>query len=335
MMAAARKRNPAVSGLIALVVLGLVVAAVAFRQNLPIVGGGTTYTADFSEAAGMNAGDEVRVAGVRAGAVQGITLDGDHVVVSFRVKDTWVGDKTMAAIKIKTLLGQKYLELDPQGTQKANPDVAIPRDRTVAPYDVIEAFSGLSNTLGDINTGQLAQSFTVLSQAFQGTPASARGALDGVTRLSQTISSRDKELASLLDASKQTSKILADRNVEFAALLKDGSVLLSALNDRRDAIAALLTNTQTLSVQLVGLVNDNRAQLGPVLSNLQGVVNTLVNNLSNIDTGLALLVPFYRLFNNSIGNGRWFDSIVSNLLGPVNDLTGARATPGTSQAGGN
>jgi len=46
-------------------------------------------------------------------------------------------------------------------------------------------------------------------------------------------------------------------------LLKDGTTLLAALNDRRTAIAALLTNTQTLSQQLVGLVNDNRAQLGP------------------------------------------------------------------------
>lgn len=123
---ASRKRNPVTSGVIALVVLGLLVAAVAFRDNLPIVGGGTTYNADFSEAAGLKSGDEVRVGGVRSGSVKDLTLDGDHIVVSFQVKDTWIGDKTTAAIKIKTLLGQKYLSLDPQGTQQANPDVAIP-----------------------------------------------------------------------------------------------------------------------------------------------------------------------------------------------------------------
>lgn len=326
-MARSRRRSPAVSGVIALVVLGLLVAAVAFRQNLPLVGGGTTYTADFSEAAGLNSGDEVRVGGVRSGSVESLKLDGDHIVVGFRVKDAWIGDKTTAAIKIKTLLGQKYLSLDPQGTQQANPDIAIPRDRTVAPYDVIEAFSGLANTLGDINTDQLQKSFQVLTQAFQGTPPSLRGALDGVTRLSQTISSRDQELASLFDASKQTSQILADRNAQFAALLQDGSTLLAALNDRRTAIAALLTNTQTLSQQLEGLVNDNRAQLGPVLNQLQGVVNTLVNNLSNIDSGLALLAPFYRLFGNTLGNGRWFDAIVPNLLGPINALSGGTDKP--------
>jgi phospholipid/cholesterol/gamma-HCH transport system substrate-binding protein len=333
-MARRKERNPLVSGVIAIVVLLLISAAVLFRDSLPIVGGGTTYKADFSETAGLKTGDEVRVAGVRSGTVKDLKLDGDHVVVSFQVKDTWVGDQSVAAIKIKTLLGQKYMSLDPQGTQAANPDLAIPRNRTIAPYDVIQAFSGLTNTLGDINTDQLAKSFQTLDQAFQGTPTSIRGALDGVTRLSKTISSRDQQLATLLDSTKQTSQILADRNAQFAALLKDGSVLLKALNDRRSAIAALLTNTQTLSQQLVGLVNDNRAQLSPVLQQLQGVVDTLTNNLSNIDSGLAMLAPFYRLFTNALGNGRWFDAIVPNLLLPsVVDLSGGHAAPPSLNSG--
>lgn len=343
-MAGQRKRNPVVSGVIALVVMALLLAAVLFRDNLPIVGGGTTYTADFSEAAGLKTGDEVRVAGVRSGSVKDIKLDGDHVVVSFQVKDAWLGNETTAAIKIKTILGQKYLALDPLGSENADPNASIPRDRTVAPYDVVEAFSGLGNTLGDIDTNQLAQSFQTLTQAFEGTPDSIRSALDGVTRLSQTVSSRDKELTTLLGATKQTSQILADRNAQFAALLNDGSTLLAALNDRRDAISALLTNTQSLSQQLVGLVNDNRAQLGPVLGQLQGVVNILTANLSNLDSGLALLAPYYRLFGNALGNGRWFDSIVPNLLLPeITQLAGGQSAPpsvntGTipsTQSGGN
>jgi hypothetical protein len=30
---------------------------------------------------------------------------------------------------------------------------------------------------------------------------------------------------------------------------------------------------------------------------------------------LALLGPYYRVFNNVIGNGRWFDNYVQNLSG--------------------
>ena len=307
-------RNPIVVGVGFLVVLVLMLLAVSFRQQLPVIGGGPMYTADFSEAAGLKSGDEVRVAGVRSGQVTGVALEGDRVRVKFQVQDTWLGDQTVAAIKIKTLLGQKYLSLDPQGLQQADPDVTIPLDRTVAPYDVVQAFSGLANTVGDIDTDQLATSFQTLSEAFSGTPENIRGALDGVTRLSQTISSRDQQLGSLLAASKQTTQLLSDRSAQFETLIQDAGTLLAELNNRRTAISALLTNTQDLSTQLRGLVADNQAQLGPVLAKLQGVVDLLDANLGNIDSGLALMAPFYRVFANTLGNGRWFDSTIANLL---------------------
>ena len=52
------------------------------------------------------------------------------------------GSETTAAIKIKTLLGQKYLALDPQGAKQLDPSKSIPRERTFSPYDVQEAFEG-------------------------------------------------------------------------------------------------------------------------------------------------------------------------------------------------
>ncbi len=309
-------RNPVITGAIGIVVIALAAISAFYSADLPIVGGGTTYSAQFSEAAGLAPGDEVRVAGVRAGKVTSVALDGDKVAVAFQVGGTWVGDQSTAAIRIKTLLGSKYVALDPQGTHAADPKQPIPRERTVAPYDVIEAFSGLATTVGNIDTGQLAQSMRTLSEAFAGTPADVRSSLDGLTRLSQTISSRDQQLATLLAATAKTTQVLADRNTEFERLLKDGNLLLAELNNRRAAISALLTNTQTLSVQLSGLVADNTAQLGPTLGQLQGVVDILKSNQSQLDSGIALLAPFYRLFANTLGNGRWFDTSITNLFQP-------------------
>lgn len=309
-------RNPVITGAIGIVVIALAAISAFYSADLPIVGGGTTYSAQFSEAAGLAPGDEVRVAGVRAGKVTSVALDGDKVAVAFQVGGTWVGDQSTAAIRIKTLLGSKYVALDPQGTRAADPKQPIPRERTVAPYDVMEAFSGLATTVGNIDTGQLAQSMRTLSEAFAGTPADVRSSLDGLTRLSQTISSRDQQLATLLAATAKTTQVLADRNTEFERLLQDGNLLLAELNNRRAAISALLTNTQTLSVQLRGLVADNTAQLGPTLGQLQGVVDILKSNQSQLDSGIALLAPFYRLFANTLGNGRWFDTSITNLFQP-------------------
>ena len=73
----------------------------AFRaQDLPVIGGGDTYYAAFSEAGGLKANDEVRIAGVRVGKVEAVELAGDHVRVTFRVADSGFGHET-AGIKVE------------------------------------------------------------------------------------------------------------------------------------------------------------------------------------------------------------------------------------------
>src|SRR4029453_1552296 len=178
--------------------------------DLPIIGGGVTYTADFTEAAGLRSDNEVRVAGVKVGTVTGVALHGGQVRVTFRVKDTWVGDASTAAIKIKTLLGEKFLALDPLGGAAQNPETTIPAARTTSPYDVTKAFGQLSDTVDQIDTDALARSFEAMSQTFRNTPDSVKGALRGLSTLSRTISSRDTELAQLLAATEQITGRLAD-----------------------------------------------------------------------------------------------------------------------------
>ena len=86
-------------------------------ENLPVIGGGDTYYAAFSEAGGLKANDEVRIAGVRVGKVEKVELDGDHVrSPSGSRSGAEFGDETRADIKVKTLLGAMYLTLEPAGS---------------------------------------------------------------------------------------------------------------------------------------------------------------------------------------------------------------------------
>ncbi len=310
------RRNPLVTGFIGiLMVVLLAVAAFSFK-DLPFFGAGPEYHAEFSEAAGLKTGNEVRVAGVKVGQVSSVELEGDKVLVGFRVTDTWVGDQSTAGIEIKTLLGSKYLALNPRGSQRADPDAVIPLSRTSSPYDVVAALSDAAESIDGIDTAQLAQSMQVLSETFADTPDTVRSALNGVTRLSETIASRDKELKDLFAATKKTSGILADRNQEFEQILAHSADLLAEFNARRDAIHELLVRSQDLSTQLRGLVSDNEQQIGPALTQLQKVVDLLQKNQDNIDKALTQAPVFYRLFNNSLGNGRWWDTIVGNIVPP-------------------
>lgn len=308
------ERNPVTIAVVGIVVVVLVVLGVFYWQKLPFVDTGTTYHAEFSEAAGLQSGDDVTVAGVKVGTVSGVRLDGTRVRVDFKVSGTWVGNASTVAIKIKTLLGQKYLDVDPLGTQDQDAGQTIPEARTSSPYDVSTALEGLGGQLSAINTTQLAASFTALADAFRNTPAAAHASLEGIARLSQTVASRDQALAKLVQNTRQITQVLADDNPQIQGLLRDGNLLLSELQSRSTAITALFQGTQRLSKQLSGLVDDNNATLAPALTQLQRVGTILQANQANLQNALHLLGPYYSMLNDAVGTGPWLDTYICGLF---------------------
>jgi phospholipid/cholesterol/gamma-HCH transport system substrate-binding protein len=308
------QRNPIGVAFVGLAILAAIASLTFFSGDLPVIGGGTTYTAYFAEAGGLRPGNEVRVAGIVVGHVTGVSLDGNKVAVTFQEKGAWLGNTTTAAIKIKTLLGDKYLALGPQGTAPLNPGQPIPLSRTTSPYDVQQAFSGLGQQLGQINTAQLARSLQVLSDAFASTPPYVRSALHGLAALSSSVASREAQVASVLAGTRTVTGTLASEDARFQALLGDGNLLLSELEQRQAAINSMLVTTQALATQLSGLVTDNQAQLGPALQALNQVTSVLQRSQANLNRAMALAGPYYRLLGNALGNGRWFDVYLCGLI---------------------
>lgn len=324
-----RERNPVVVGAIGLAVLaGLVLAA--FRLDDMVALTGRSYQAAFRDASGLATGNEVRIAGVRVGQVTDVGI-GRHGVtpyvrVRFRLddRDIRLGRDTGATIRIKTVLGQKYLALAPAGAGRLPTDAEIPLERTASPFDVMDAVTGLAGTFDQIDTRQLAAAFDALTQAFADTPGSVRSSLGGLSRLSQTIAGRDAELRALLARARSVTGVLAQRDEEFRKLVADGNALLAEVSRRRDAIHELLVGTDQLATQLSGLVADNRAQLEPTLRQLRGVVAILQRNRDNLEQTLQRMGPFVEAFSNVTGNGRWFDSYLRGLLQPYLPTTGGR-----------
>lgn len=316
-----RERNPVVIGAISIAVLALLLVGGFRAQDLPLIGGGDTYYANFSEAGGIKVGDEVRIAGVRVGAVESIELDGDQVRVGFRVKtDSQFGPTSRADLKVKTLLGDMFLAVEPAGSGQMEEGATIPVERTSSPYDVVEAFEGLAETAGDIDTDQLAQSLTVLADLTRNTPEEFQGALEGVSALSANVAAKNDEINSLLQNLERVSTVLDDRDEDIIELMRDADVLFQALVARRDAVNRLLVSTTQLSRELTALVQDTEADLRPALESLEETLDVLNKNEDNLDDTLRLMAPFYRVFANTLGTGPWFDTYIQNFPLTVPDL---------------
>lgn len=309
-----RERNPVIIGAISIAVLVLMLTAAFRAQDLPLIGGGDTYYAEFDEAGGLKVNDEVRLAGVRIGKVDSIEIADGKVKVGFQIKtDAEFGDETRAAIKVKTILGSMFLSLEPAGSGQLDEGDTIPADRTTSPFDVVDAFEGLAETSADIDTDQLAASLTTLADLTRNTPEEFQAALKGVSALSEVVASRDEEINRLLQSLKRVSTVLDARDEDIIALMRDADILFRALLERREAIHNILVATVTLSQELTALVRDSRADLKPALRHLESVLAVINKNEDNLDRSLQLMAPFYTVFANVFANGPWWDTYIANM----------------------
>ncbi|MDT7546554.1 MAG: phospholipid/cholesterol/gamma-HCH transport system substrate-binding protein [Actinomycetota bacterium] len=312
-----RSRDPVPIG-IAFIAVVLVAMYLSFNIGKISFVSGPTYNAAFSEAAGLRPGDKVRVGGVAVGQVSKVALHDKHVQVTFTISDGGVhlGMDTRASIQIFTLLGNKYLALEPKGAGKWPRGRELPLTQTTSPYDVEPAFQDLTRAAGEIDVDQLARAFDTLSATFKDSSPAVRGMLDGLSRLSQTIASRDEELHQLLQHASTFTGVLADRREQFVSLFGDGSALLAMIDARRQVISELLANTVALSQQLIGLVHDNEKTLTPLLQHLHGVTSLLDRNQDNLDQVIKGLYVFIRGEVDATGAGPWFDGTAINATNP-------------------
>lgn len=302
-------------GLIGIVVTAMVVVVALQMDKLPLISPISTYTAYFDDAGGLVTGDIVTVAGVNVGTVEGIRLAstdaGTKAAVSFRMKDTVsMGTDTQAAIKTETVLGRRNLTILPHGAGRIEPGGEIPNRNTVAPYSLTDALDNATDTLSQTNTAELNKALDTLSVTFSATPDQVQGAVDGVAKLSKAVADRDNALRELLAKASGVTQVIGDRSKQLNQLLLDANMLLGELQFRRAAIAQLISGTRDVAAQISGFINDNNAQLTPVLDKFNKVLDILNDNENNLKETVDRLGPFANALGESVANGPNFDSLV-------------------------
>ena len=307
------ERNPLRIGAIG---IGVIVALMLLSLNydkLPFFNKGTTYAAYFAEAGGLMSGNIVQVSGFRVGQVSSVELDGPRVLVKFDVADNIrLGDRTEAAIKLKTLLGTKILEVTPRGEGKLS--VPIPIDRTTPAYQLPDALGDLTTTISGLDTNRLSKSLAVLSDTFANTPPDLKVAVKGIARFSQTLDERDAELRNLLSNANKATKVLSDRSDEIVNLVVNTNSLLVQLRSQSAALDQIANNLSGLALQLKGFIAENRDTLKPTLDKLNDVLTIVDNRKERVQKALVGLSRYALGLGESVGSGPFFKAYVGNLF---------------------
>ncbi|WP_018178349.1 MCE family protein [Jongsikchunia kroppenstedtii] len=313
-------------GIIGVVVTVLVMIVALQMDRLPFLSNGSVYSTYFDDAGGLAPGDSVVVAGVEVGKVQSLKLartsDGPKVKIVFNVSDTIkLGTLTQARIKTETVLGRRNLTLNSDGTTHLKPGGTIPNSNTVAPYTLTDALDQTTSTLQATDKKQLTEALDSINTAFANTPPMVRSAVDGVSRLSKTIADRDDALSQLLQKANDVSGVLRDRSNQVNQLLVNANSLLGVVQDRRTALDQLISGIKNVTAQLSGFVQDNNAQLKPVLDKLNGVVDILQHNDGALRQTIDQLGPYANQLGEAVASGPYFNSFAAiPTIGDYSDV---------------
>lgn len=302
------------AGFIGVVLIIIVIAVGLQPERLLSWATAVRYQALFTEAGGLTVGNDVTVSGIKVGSVSSIKLDNGDALVGFTIDGKYaLGSDTTAHIRTGTLLGERVLALNSEGSGTLDRDNAIPTSRTSSPYSLTDAVSELTANTAATDTDTLNQSLDTLAQTLDEVAPQLGPTFDGLSRLSQSLNSRNDSLAELLRTAGDVTGIFSERSRQVNALILNSNDLLAVLNERKYAITSLLANISAVSKQLSGVVADNEAELAPALERLNNVTRMLEKNRDNLAKMLPGAAKYYLTQGEIVSNGAYYNALIPNI----------------------
>ncbi|MEU5844015.1 MCE family protein [Rhodococcus sp. NPDC047139] len=312
-----RNADPIVLGLVGMVLVAVIMLVAVSLPRVSYLVRTDSYTAEFTNAAGLAPNDPVFVAGVPAGRVEAMELAGDRVLVSFRLdRGQDLGDRTGAEVKLRTILGKRYLSVTPAGAGDLT-DNRIPLSRTAVPYSLDELTTDAQKIADGLDVESLEAMMKTLTETMPSDPARLSDALAGVEATSQMLVRNDERITSLLRSAKSLGSIVGEQSEDVARLVGNSTTVVSILAARKETLVQLVDDLRELLATAEGFLADNSADIDALLVNLESVTATLEGNAADIDQVLAKFPAALRAAADASGNGNWVD--VHAPAGPLPD----------------
>jgi len=285
----------------------------------------TGYSAVFTDAGGLRAGQFVRAAGVEVGKVSKVTLiDGDkRVLVDFDVDRTLLLDQaTTASIRYLNLIGDRYLELRRGYSGKLlSPGAKIPVEHTQPALDLdalIGGFRPLFKALDPDKVNSIAKSILTV---FQGQGATINDILDQTASFTATLAERDQAIGEVINNLNTVLATTVKHQKEFDQTVDKLEVLITALKNRADPLAAAAAHISNAAGTLGDLLGEDRPLLHGTVGHLERTLQPLIDQLPTLDDVLGKLPGAYRIIGRAGGTyGDFFNFYLCDLSLKVNGL---------------
>jgi phospholipid/cholesterol/gamma-HCH transport system substrate-binding protein len=307
-----------------IVVTSIATAGLAVTIGAPGLGDANEYKAIFSDATGVEQGDDIRIAGVQVGEVRDIKVKGDGskavAEVTFTVDDDQrLASTTQAAIRFRNLVGQRYIALT-EGAGSPDPlreGGTIPLSRTQPALDLTVLFNGFKPLFAALSPQDVNQLAYEIIQVLQGEAGTVESLLAHTASLTSTLADRDKVIGDLIDNLNVVLGTVSDRDEKLALLISELQRFVSGLSEDRKAIGDSLASIVSLNQQTAGLLEDSRGDLKDDIAQLGKVAGTLDDNSHIVERTLTNMPDKLNAITGTATYGSWFNFYLCDFDGRV------------------
>lgn len=222
-------RLAALIGFVLACVITLTYLWISFGGSVPLAPQGYRVQVAFPQANELATGADVRIAGVNVGTVVGLRMDGadNRTLATLQINQAYapIPRDTRATLRIKTLLGETFVELSP-GNRAAGPlaDHGRLPDAQVTP---------------DVALDQILSTFDPKTRkAFQTWMEAQAGAVQG---RGQDINASFGLLPGFFDASERLLSTLNGQSAQVRGLISHTGQFFSAVSAQRGQLSGLIS----------------------------------------------------------------------------------------------
>ncbi|MGC0365379.1 phospholipid/cholesterol/gamma-HCH transport system substrate-binding protein [Rhodococcus sp. 27YEA15] len=292
---------------ITILATGLLAASIANLGG----GGGTKFKAVFSDVTSLNQGDEVRIAGVRVGQVEKISIVNDNQAeVEFSVSDRdWLPASSIATIRFRNLVGQRYIALTQgEGSQgrKLNGGDTLPLDQTRPAVNLTTLFNGFKPLFTTLSADDVNKLSYQIIQVFQGESGTIGELVRNTASLTNTIADKDVVIGHVIDNLNDVLATVNANDENLDSLIVNTQQLVSGLAADRGVVGSAVTSLAGLTNATADLLEPTRPSIQGSITALDTLATTLNRRSDDVNAVLATLPVKLDKLTRVASYGSWF-----------------------------
>jgi phospholipid/cholesterol/gamma-HCH transport system substrate-binding protein len=293
----------------------------------------TKYKAVFTDAVGLNKGDDIRIAGVKVGQVDKIALyqtdagQGGLAMVTFSVdSDQVLDESTKATLRYRNLVGNRYIALTDGvgGGERMKAGGVIPKERTAPALDLSVLFNGFKPLFTALTPADVNQFAFEVIKVLQGEGGTIESLLARTASLTTTLADADQVIGDLITNLTSTLQIVSQRQQNFSQLLVNLQQFITGLSQDINPILNSVGSINSLNNKTAGLLQQTRVPIKSDLARLRTVATTLDDTQAIWVKTLQNMPEKLNTMTRTASYGSWFNFYLCNFDGNVYLPTGTR-----------